>query len=48
VCSSDLLPGELLTIETSSFECLDTEAIVARARRHVVPGGVENPASALP
>jgi predicted kinase len=42
------LPGELLAIDTSSFESFDTEAIVARARRHLMSGRVENPASALP
>jgi predicted kinase len=30
------LPGELLTVDTTSFETLDVEAIVSRASRHLM------------
>jgi predicted kinase len=42
------LPGELLTVDTRSFESLDLEAIVSRAGRHLISGQVETPASTMP
>ena len=43
-----LLPGELLMIDTRSFEAVDLEAIVSRARRHLDGGTVEKSAPTLP
>jgi glucokinase len=42
------LPGELLKVDTRSFEALDLEAIVLRARRQLEGGTVEELASTLP
>jgi predicted kinase len=42
------LPGELVKIDTRSFEALDFEAIVSRAGLHLVSGQVETSASTMP
>jgi predicted kinase len=42
------LPGELLTVDTRSFEALDLDAIVSRVSRHLVSGRVDTSTSTLP
>ena len=42
------LPGELLTVDTRSFEALDFEAIVSRVGRHLISGRPESSASTMP
>jgi predicted kinase len=42
------LPGELLKIDTRSFEALDIEAIVSLVGRHLKPGRAEASASTSP
>ena len=42
------LPGELVTVDTRSFESFDFEAIVSLASRHLVPAVGEPSAAPLP